>query len=145
MPNYVLTLSYDGTRYKGWQRQGNTDNTIETKVEAALTRILGQSVELAASGRTDAGVHARAQVCSFHARTDMDSKAILAALRSALPEDIGAMELREAAPRFHARPRRAFTRGSTAGRKPMSTACGTEKSPMCSSGAMCTPCPRRWM
>lgn len=103
MPNYVLTLSYDGTRYKGWQRQGNTDNTIETKVEAALTRILGQSVELAASGRTDAGVHARAQVCSFHARTDMDSKAILAALRSALPDDIGAMELREAAPRFHAR------------------------------------------
>lgn len=103
MPNFALTLSYDGTRYKGWQRQGNTDNTIEAKVEAALMRILGQSVELAASGRTDAGVHARAQVCSFHAHTDMDSKAILAALRSALPDDIGAMELREAAPRFHAR------------------------------------------
>lgn len=103
MPNYALTLAYDGTRYKGWQRQGNTDNTIEAKVEAALSRILGQQVELAASGRTDAGVHARAQVCSFRAQTDMDSAAILTALRAELPDDIGAMELREAAPRFHAR------------------------------------------
>lgn len=103
MPNFALTLSYDGTRYRGWQRQGNTDNTIEAKVESALSRILGEPVELAASGRTDAGVHARAQVCSFRAHTEMDCAAILSALRTALPEDIGAEELKIAAPRFHAR------------------------------------------
>lgn len=103
MKNYRLTLCYDGSRYKGWQRQGNTDNTIEAKVEAALGRILGQSVELAASGRTDAGVHARAQVCSFRADTDMDCAEILSALRRYLPEDIGAVSLEPAGPRFHAR------------------------------------------
>lgn len=103
MPNYKLTLCYDGTRYRGWQRQGNTPNTIQEKVESALSRILAQPVETAASGRTDAGVHARAQVVSFRARTDRTPEEILAELRAALPADIGAVSLSEAAPRFHAR------------------------------------------
>ena len=103
MPNYKLTLCYDGTRYRGWQRQGNTPNTIQEKVESALSRILDQPVETAASGRTDAGVHARAQVVSFRARTDRTPEEILAELRAALPADIGAVLLSEAAPRFHAR------------------------------------------
>lgn len=103
MPNYKLTLCYDGTRYRGWQRQGNTPNTIQEKVESALSRILDQPVETAASGRTDAGVHARAQVVSFRAKTDRTPEEILAELRAALPADIGAVSLSEAAPRFHAR------------------------------------------
>ena len=103
MPNYKLTLCYDGTRYRGWQRQGNTPNTIQEKVESALSRILAQPVETAASGRTDAGVHARAQVVSFRAKTDRTPEEILAELRAALPADIGAVSLSEAAPRFHAR------------------------------------------
>ena len=103
MPNYKLTLCYDGTRYRGWQRQGNTPNTMQEKVESALSRILDQPVETAASGRTDAGVHARAQVVSFRAKTDRTPEEILAELRAALPADIGAMDLQEAAPRFHAR------------------------------------------
>ena len=103
MPNYRLTLCYDGTRYRGWQRQGNTPNTIQEKVESALSRILNQPVETAASGRTDAGVHARAQVVSFRAKTDRTPEEILAELRAALPADIGAVSLSEAAPRFHAR------------------------------------------
>ena len=44
MNNYKLTLSYDGSRYRGWQQQGNTENTIQGKVEAALSRILGQEI-----------------------------------------------------------------------------------------------------
>ena len=103
MPNYKLTLCYDGTRYRGWQRQGNTPNTIQEKVESALSRILDQPVETAASGRTDAGVHARAQVVSFRAKTDRTAEEILSDLRAALPADIGAVSLEEAAPRFHAR------------------------------------------
>ena len=103
MNNYKLTLSYDGSRYRGWQRQGNTENTIQGKVEAALSRILGQEIEISGSGRTDAGAHARMQVASFRAETGMDTSDILSRLREALPEDIAALELSIAEPRFHAR------------------------------------------
>jgi len=101
--NFKLTLCYDGTRYRGWQRQGNTENTIQAKMEALLSRMLEQPVEIAASGRTDAGVHARRQVCSFHADTDYVVSFMLTELRKFLPEDIGAVALEEAPPRFHAR------------------------------------------
>ena len=103
MSNYKLILSYEGTRYKGWQRQGNTAGAIQEKLESLLGRILEQPVELAASGRTDAGVHARMQVCSFHAETALSPAALLEELRRFLPEDIGAVSLEEAPPRFHAR------------------------------------------
>ena len=103
MANYKLTLNYDGSRYKGWQRQGNTDNTIQAKMETLLSRLLEQPVELAASGRTDAGVHARMQVCSFRAETDMPCDIMLIKLRQHAPEDVGILSVEEAAPRFHAR------------------------------------------
>lgn len=103
MNNYKLTLSYDGSRYRGWQRQGNTENTIQGKLEAALSRILGQSVEVSGSGRTDAGAHAMMQVASFRAATELPVQEILSRLRDALPEDIAALDLTLAAPRFHAR------------------------------------------
>lgn len=103
MNNYKLTLSYDGTRYRGWQRQGNTENTIQAKVEGALSRILDQSVEVSGSGRTDAGAHARMQVVSFRAATELTVQEILSRLRISLPEDIAANDLTIAAPRFHAR------------------------------------------
>ena len=103
MSTYRLTLSYDGTRWQGWQRQGNTENTIQKKLEDTLSQILGQPVEVAGSGRTDAGVHARMQTASFRAETSMPPDAILRELRAYLPEDIGAEALEEASPRFHAR------------------------------------------
>ena len=103
MQNYKLTLCYDGTRYKGWQRQGNTPGTIQEKLETILSRMLEQPVELAASGRTDAGVHARRQVCSFRAETRLTPEELLRELRVHLPEDIGAISLETAPPRFHAR------------------------------------------
>ena len=103
MPNYKLTLCYDGGRYKGWQRQGNTAGTIQEKLETILSRLLDQPVDLAASGRTDAGVHAREQVCSFRADTELSTEELLRQLRNYLPEDIGALSLEIAPPRFHAR------------------------------------------
>lgn len=103
MKNFRLELCYDGTRYNGWQKQGNTDNTIQQKLETLLSRVLEQPVELAGSGRTDAGVHARSQVCSFRAETVMTAPELLRKIREYLPGDIGAVSLSEAAPRFHAR------------------------------------------
>ncbi len=103
MTNYKLTLCYEGTRWRGWQKQGNTGDTIQGRLEALLSRLLSQEVEVAGCGRTDAGVHARAQVCSFRAETAMSCGELLAALREGLPEDIGALSLEEAPPRFHAR------------------------------------------
>ena len=103
MENFKLVLCYDGTRYRGWQKQGNTDNTIQGRMETLLSRLLSQEIELAGSGRTDAGVHARRQVCSFRADTDRSCEELLRELRMHLPEDIGAVSLELAPPRFHAR------------------------------------------
>lgn len=103
MNNYRLELCYDGTRYNGWQKLGNTDNTIQNKVETVLSRLLEQPVDVSASGRTDAGVHAKMQVCSFKADSEKTCEEILEALRRYLPADIGAMKLLPAEPGFHAR------------------------------------------
>ena len=103
MKTYRLTLCYDGTKYSGWQRLGDMENTIQQKMETVLSRLLKQEIEVAASGRTDAGVHAAKQVCSFRAETELQCEELLKELRCYLPQDIGALELTEAAPRFHAR------------------------------------------
>ena len=84
MPNFRMTLSYDGTRYNGWQRQGNTPDTIQGRLEAALSDLLAQPVEVAGSGRTDAGVHARMQTASFRAKTDLSAPELLRQLRQEL-------------------------------------------------------------
>ena len=103
LSNYRLTLCYDGTRWKGWQKQGNTEHTIQGKLETLLSRLLDQPAEAAGSGRTDAGTHAAMQVASFRAKTKLSPEEILSGLRQYLPADIGALSLEEAPPRFHAR------------------------------------------
>ena len=103
MRNFRLELCFDGSRYRGWQRQGNTGVTIQGKLEDTLSRMLAQPVEVSGAGRTDAGVHARQQTASFRADTPLSCDALLSELRSHLPEDIGALSLTEAPPRFHAR------------------------------------------
>jgi len=103
MRNLRLDICYEGSRYRGWQRLGNTDQTIQGKLEAALSRILGEPVEISGSGRTDAGVHARGQVANFHCESEMKAEEILLNLRRYLPEDIGIYSCKEVSPRFHAR------------------------------------------
>ena len=103
MRNIRLDVCYDGTRYSGWQRQTSHDNTIQGKLETALSRILGEPIEISASGRTDTGVHARGQVVNFHCESTMDCAELLTQLRKYLPEDIGIYSCREVSPRFHAR------------------------------------------
>ncbi len=103
MRNLRLDLCYDGTRYRGWQRLANTDNTIQGKLEQALSRILGEPIEVSGSGRTDAGVHAKGQVANFHTGSSMTAQEILEALRRYMPEDIGVYSCRDVSQRFHAR------------------------------------------
>ena len=103
MRNIRLDICYDGTRYNGWQRQTAHDNTIQGKLETALSRILAEPIEISASGRTDTGVHAMGQVANFHCESPMDCQILLGELRKYLPEDIGIYSCREVSPRFHAR------------------------------------------
>ena len=103
MRNLRLDICYDGTRYRGWQRLSGDDNTIQGKIEKALTRILGEPIEISGSGRTDAGVHARGQVANFHCESTMSAGEILSQLRRYLPEDIGIYSCKDCAARFHAR------------------------------------------
>ena len=103
MRNLRLDICYDGTRYKGWQRLPGTDNTIQDKLERALTRILGEEIQVVGSGRTDAGTHAEGQVVNFHCTSTLPCDEILAQLRRYLPEDIGIYSCKNVSDRFHAR------------------------------------------
>ncbi len=103
MRNIRLDICYDGTRYRGWQRLPGREDTIQGKLEAVLSRVLGEAIEISGSGRTDAGVHAQGQVASFHTESDMPAGELLAQLRQFLPEDIGVIACKDASPRFHAR------------------------------------------
>ena len=103
MRNLRLDICYDGTRYRGWQRLPNSDNTIQGKLEKLLSRVLDEPIEITGSGRTDAGVHARGQVANFHTHSQMPAQEILIQLRRYLPEDIGIYSVRDVSERFHAR------------------------------------------
>ena len=110
MKNIRITLSYDGTRYNGWQRLGDTDNTIQEKLETTLGRILNQEIEVFGSGRTDAGVHALAQVASFFVdESKLDGFIrdlpgfIMKEANRYLPQDIRINDCQKANDRFHAR------------------------------------------
>ncbi|MCI9657505.1 MAG: tRNA pseudouridine(38-40) synthase TruA [Lachnospiraceae bacterium] len=101
--NYKAVIQYEGTRYRGWQIQGNTEQTIQGKLETVLSRMEGEPVEVHGSGRTDAGVHAAGQVISFRCRKNQSPKDIRSHMNRYLPEDIAVLSVEEADPRFHAR------------------------------------------
>ena len=103
MRNLRLDICYDGTRYRGWQRLPGVENTLQGKLEQALSRILEEPIEISGSGRTDAGAHALGQVASFHCKSEMSCQEILTQLRRYLPEDVGIYSCKDVAPRFHAR------------------------------------------
>lgn len=100
---YKMMIEYDGSRYKGWQSQKGTEATIQGKLAAVLEAFAGEPVDVQGSGRTDAGVHAKAQVASFGLKKSCDTEALVAYMNHYLPEDIGVLEIEEAPERFHAR------------------------------------------
>ena len=101
--NYKLILQYDGSRYDGWQKQGNTDNTIQGKLETILTRFAGVPTEVHGAGRTDAGVHALGQVASVKLPCSPSAEEVMDYLNRYLPEDIAVVSAQRADDRFHAR------------------------------------------
>ena len=72
MRTYKLTIAYDGSRYQGWQRQSNTDKTIQGLLEQAASETAGYPLEVQGSGRTDGGVHAKGQTASAVSYTHLD-------------------------------------------------------------------------
>ena len=103
MRTYKLTISYDGSRYQGWQRQATTDNTIQFVLEYSIGKMVGYRVEVDGSGRTDAGVHARGQVASVKLSKLYDVDEMREALNRYLPEDIRIVDVELVKNGFHAR------------------------------------------
>ncbi len=101
--NFKGIIQYEGTRYHGWQKQKNTQNTIQQKVEDVLSRMVDCPVEVLASGRTDAGVHAWEQVFHVHLDTAHDGTCIREYLNTYLPSDIRVLAMEPTQPRFHSR------------------------------------------
>jgi len=102
MKNYKLILSYDGTDFHGWQRQPKK-RTVQGTLEDSLTQITQKKINIAGAGRTDAGVHAQAQVANFKASLSMDDDELFRALNSLLPQDVRVISLERTDLDFHAR------------------------------------------
>ncbi len=106
MANFCLVIQYDGTRYNGWQRQGNTPDTIQEKLENILEHLYGEHVDLNGSGRTDAGVHALRQIASYRIPRILSRyscREVLDYFNRYLPQDIRVLSVEKAPDRFHAR------------------------------------------
>ena len=104
--NYKLLLSYDGSRYFGFERQNDQELTIQGKLEAVLSampRNDTEKVETFSAGRTDAGVHARGMCCNVFLDTNLTEEEIQEDCNHYLPEDIGINSVKKASERFHAR------------------------------------------
>ena len=102
MRNLKITLAYDGSDFHGWQVQPGRE-TIQGALAAALERVTGVKVLPQGSGRTDAGVHALAQVASCELDAGIPTENLERALNHALPPAIRVLSVEEAPPEFHAR------------------------------------------
>lgn len=104
MPNYKILVQYVGTKYKGWQIQKSTEETIQGKLNAVISRMVGYPVEVIGSGRTDAGVHAIGQVANFHIKSHVkDKKGFIDEINQYLPTDIAVIKMQDVDERFHSR------------------------------------------
>lgn len=103
MRNIKLLIEYDGTRYDGWQKQISHPNriTIQDKIEDVLSKMEGEKIEVIGAARTEAGVHALAQIANFTTKTDMKLFEIKHYLNRFLPRDIAVLEVSEVPERFH--------------------------------------------
>ena len=102
MRNIVITIAYDGTDFCGWQVQPN-GNSIAAEIIKAIERITQETVKLYGSGRTDAGVHAYAQVANFYTEASLTLEKWIGALNAYLPETIAVIAAREEDMNFNAR------------------------------------------
>ena len=103
MPTYAALIAYDGTEYHGFQRQVESQPTVQSTIEESLSRLAPQPVTLLGSGRTDSGVHAVGQVISFSLAWRHSSEDLHRALNANLPEDIAILQLKQVSSSFHPR------------------------------------------
>lgn len=103
MRNLKLTIQYDGASYRGWQKLGDSDKTIQGKIEEVLKKMTNEDISLIGSGRTDAGAHAEKQVANFKTECTLSEKAILEYCNNYLPRDILIRSVTEASENFHSR------------------------------------------
>jgi tRNA pseudouridine38-40 synthase len=103
MRNIRITVEYDGTDFAGWQRQQGSIATIQGEIEKIMRMILQEPVSLAAAGRTDRGVHAKAQIANFLTASPMELSRMVHSLNALLPVTIRVSEPHEVPPEFHAR------------------------------------------
>lgn len=101
MRNFKLTLEYDGTLFNGWQTQAPGFRTIQSHLEEKLERIFKEKINCQASGRTDSGVHALAQVAHFKVDTKIKPSLILKALNSFIDRDLSVVKCQEVGLDFH--------------------------------------------
>jgi tRNA pseudouridine38-40 synthase len=103
MRNLRITVEYDGSRYKGWQKQKEGIPTIQDKIEKVLSKMTGEDIQVVGCGRTDSGVHAENYVANFHTESKHSVDAMLDYLYEYLPEDIVVKDMKDVSERFHAR------------------------------------------
>lgn len=103
MRTYKLTIAYDGSRFRGWQRQPDTELTIQGILEKNIAEIVGYDVEVNGSGRTDGGVHARGQTASVILAGKAEEETFLSILNEKLPEDVRVLQIELVKNGFHAR------------------------------------------
>ena len=102
MPTYKLTIEYEGTRYSGWQAQGNTPKTIQGRLLRVAREVFGDA-DIGGAGRTDAGVHAAAQVAHLRIHKAVDPILMTRKMNDLLPHDINILDAMRASDKFHAR------------------------------------------
>ncbi|WP_029451992.1 tRNA pseudouridine(38-40) synthase TruA [Clostridium algidicarnis] len=103
MRNLKMTIEYDGSRYKGWQKQKDDVLTVQDKIETVLSKMTGEDVQVIGCGRTDSGVHAENYIANFHTESTLTVDAMLDYLYEYLPEDIVVKTMKDTGERFHAR------------------------------------------
>jgi tRNA pseudouridine38-40 synthase len=102
MARYAVGLEYDGKHFSGWQSQPNLP-TVQASLEAALSRVAAQTIQVVGAGRTDAGVHAREQVAHFDMAAVRTERALVLGANTGLPPSIALRWVRGVADHFHAR------------------------------------------
>lgn len=106
MRNIKMTLDYDGSKYKGWQKQnqkGSNVATVQDKLENVLSKMTSEEIQVIGCGRTDSGVHAKNYIANFKTNSLMTLDQMIEYINEYLPEDIRVKELKDASERFHAR------------------------------------------
>lgn len=102
MPNYKLTIEFDGTHFSGWQIQPN-DRTVEGTLEEAFSKVLQQNIDLIGQGRTDAGVHARGQIANVHLPDKVNIEKLLLGINGLVGDEIQVIDYKKVSESFHSR------------------------------------------